>query len=82
VNSECKWRSFNVMYWGKVIATEIQPFFDIEKKGNVEHSLAGIAKARHFLGYNPKYGFRQGLSIIINSPMTLIYIRAVVCNDD
>ena len=39
----------------------MQPVFRDFRAGDVRHSLADVSKARSVLGYDPQYGFTQGL---------------------
>jgi UDP-N-acetylglucosamine/UDP-N-acetylgalactosamine 4-epimerase len=39
----------------------IEPLYGPVRKGDIEHSLASIDKAKKFLGYDPAYNVREGL---------------------
>jgi UDP-N-acetylglucosamine/UDP-N-acetylgalactosamine 4-epimerase len=41
--------------------TNIQPIFNVERKGDVKHSLANISKAQKYLGYLPTVSVLEGL---------------------
>ena len=41
--------------------SDLAPKYGPERKGDVKHSLADIAKARELLGYNPDISIRDGL---------------------
>lgn len=45
----------------KIIGTDIPPTYLPDKKGDVKHSLADIAKAKRLLGYEPAIDFDEGL---------------------
>ncbi|MBM4403007.1 MAG: SDR family oxidoreductase [Candidatus Cloacimonetes bacterium] len=46
----------------KILGKNVEPIFEAERPGDVKHSLAGIEKAQHLLGYNVKIDFVEGLS--------------------
>jgi UDP-glucose 4-epimerase len=48
------------------LGKEITPIFEAERRGDVKHSLASLAKIRSKLGYLPLVDFRQGLQKTIN----------------
>jgi UDP-N-acetylglucosamine 4-epimerase len=43
--------------------TELSPTYGPTRKGDVQHSLANIDKARSFIGYNPNFSMQDGLKI-------------------
>ena len=43
---------------------DITALYGTPRKGDVMHSKASIEKARNFIGYSPKYFFKDGLSIV------------------
>ncbi|MBI4155911.1 MAG: SDR family oxidoreductase [Candidatus Zambryskibacteria bacterium] len=45
----------------KLLKTNIKPIYKEERKGDVKHSLADVAKAKRFLGYEPIISFEDGL---------------------
>ena len=45
----------------KILGTNIEPIFDITRKGDVPHSLADISKAERLLGYKVLVTFNEGL---------------------
>jgi len=44
----------------------IKPSYGPERKGDVRHSKASIAKAQQILGYNPLFNFKDGLALVYN----------------
>ena len=44
-----------------ILGKDIEPLYEEERAGDVKHSLADITLARDVLGYEPEYGFREGL---------------------
>lgn len=46
--------------------TDLQPVFGPERKGDVQHSLADISKAKELLGYNPSVSVKEGLRKTFN----------------
>jgi nucleoside-diphosphate-sugar epimerase len=44
-----------------ILGTRIQPRFEVERKGDVKHSMADISKARQALKYEPVATFDEGL---------------------
>jgi UDP-N-acetylglucosamine 4-epimerase len=46
-----------------VAGSDLAPKYGPERAGDVRHSLADIAKAKHVLGYNPAVSVRQGLKL-------------------
>jgi nucleoside-diphosphate-sugar epimerase len=44
-----------------IIGSEQTPVFAPSRAGDIRHSRGNIQKARKFLGYRPKVGFRRGL---------------------
>jgi UDP-N-acetylglucosamine/UDP-N-acetylgalactosamine 4-epimerase len=48
-------------YLKEEAASELQPVFGPERKGDVKHSLADISKARRLLGYAPVVSVEEGL---------------------
>ncbi len=50
--------------WGKICditGLKIEPVYKIERRGDVKHSLANIAKAGEIIGYKPKFSVMEGL---------------------
>ena len=45
----------------EVLGSDIEPIFDPPRAGDVLHSLAGISKAREYLGYEPSVSVKDGL---------------------
>ena len=45
----------------KILDVNVEPVFDVDRKGDVKHSLADISKARSILGYEPEVRFEEGL---------------------
>lgn len=43
--------------------SELEPEFGPTRQGDVKHSLADISKAKNYLGYDPKFGIREGLQL-------------------
>lgn len=41
----------------------IQPIYGDYRKGDIPHSMASIEKAKHILGYNPKYSAEEGFKL-------------------
>lgn len=70
---EASGEAFNVAYGGReylidiynvltrALGKEIEPVFGPDRPGDIKHSNADIAKARHLLGYDPQYDFEKGL---------------------
>ncbi len=50
-----------IAYLNELLEKSIVPTFDPPRQGDVLHSLAGIEKAREFLGYEPSISVREGL---------------------
>jgi UDP-glucose 4-epimerase len=48
-------------YLNEALSKAIVPSFDPPRKGDVLHSLAGIDKAREYLGYEPSITVQEGL---------------------
>lgn len=46
----------------KALNKDIEPIFGPDRKGDIKHSNANIAKARKYLNYNPDYNFVIGLN--------------------
>lgn len=46
--------------------TDIEPTFGSERPGDIRHSHADISKARTMLGYDPEYGFEDGIELAID----------------
>jgi UDP-glucose 4-epimerase len=49
-----------------ILGTNIEPVHDPPRLGDVQHSLADIARARDLLGYIPTIGFTDGLTRTID----------------
>lgn len=49
----------------KMLNVDVKPVHLEPRPGDVRHSLADISNAQHFLGYEPKIGFEEGLRITI-----------------
>ena len=45
----------------EALGSDIKPIFDPPRAGDVLHSLAGISKAREYLGYEPSVSVKDGL---------------------
>jgi nucleoside-diphosphate-sugar epimerase len=43
-----------------------QPEYVAERKGDIKNSLADISQAVKYLGYAPRYKYKDGLSITVN----------------
>jgi UDP-N-acetylglucosamine 4-epimerase len=55
--------------WNKIAeltATNIQPEYRQERKGDVKHSLADISKAGNLIGYKPQISVLNGLNIAVD----------------
>jgi UDP-glucose 4-epimerase len=50
-----------------ILGTHVEPLYDLERQGDVKHSLAGIDKAKTYLGFEVKTHFKEGLELLINS---------------
>ena len=48
-------------YLKKISMSNVEPFYAVERIGDVKHSLADISKAKNLLGYDPKISVEQGL---------------------
>ena len=46
---------------GEICGRNVQPRFEAARLGDVRDSLAGIGKAKEFLGYQPAVSFQEGL---------------------
>lgn len=67
-------QAYNIAYGGreylidmyhsiaKALNKDIEPIFGPDRKGDIKHSNANIAKARKYLNYNPDYNFVIGLN--------------------
>ena len=44
-----------------ILGKDIEPVYEEERAGDVMHSLADISLARDIMGYEPEYGFKEGL---------------------
>lgn len=53
-----------VSYLNALTEKNIQSLYGEERRGDVKHSKASIDKIEQFLGYNPKYKFKDGLAIV------------------
>jgi len=42
-----------------------EPLYEVERKGDIKHSYADIAKAKNLLGFNPKISLEQGLRMLL-----------------
>lgn len=49
-----------------ILGTEISPFHDKPRPGDIRHSFADISKARELIGFEPQVGFEEGLELTIN----------------
>ncbi len=70
--------AFNIAYGGReylidiyhtlceALGKSIEPQFGPDRKGDIKHSNADISKARTLLGYNPSYGFEDGIRLAID----------------
>jgi nucleoside-diphosphate-sugar epimerase len=57
----------------KIIGKDIKPEFRPKRPGDVFRTWADISQAKKVLGYKPKIGFEQGLSL------TIRYMEAQIC---
>lgn len=69
---------FNIAYGGreylidiyhhlcKVLNKNIEPYFGLDRMGDIKHSNASIEKARKLLGYNPEFDFEKGIALAID----------------
>lgn len=60
----------------RLLDKNIEPTFAPSRKGDVQHSLAAIFKAKHYLGYQPTFDVFKGLELAIdwykaNAPLWL-----------
>ena len=46
--------------------TDVQAEYREPRAGDVRHSLADISRAREFLNFEPRVGFREGLNLTID----------------
>ena len=62
-----KTTSLNVLYdrLCQILKKDLKPEYAPHRPGDVEHSFADVSKAKHFLGYIPKYDLFQGLDLAI-----------------
>ncbi|ARF12357.1 GDP-mannose 4,6 dehydratase [Klosneuvirus KNV1] len=49
------------------IKLDNSPIFGTERHGDMLYSMADISKAKNIFGYEPKYSFKEGLELTINS---------------
>lgn len=75
---EAAGQAFNIAYGGreylidiyhtltKALGKDIEPKFGADRKGDIKHSNAEIAKAKELLGYDPEYDFSRGLNEAID----------------
>ena len=54
----------------RILQVEIAPVFAEVRKGDVKHSLAAIEAARERLGYQPAFGWTEGLRLTVESFQT------------
>jgi nucleoside-diphosphate-sugar epimerase len=54
-----------IKHVNELLGTQIEPKYADPRAGDVKHSLANIGKARQFLGYEPKFEFREGLEKVV-----------------
>lgn len=55
--------------WEKItssLGVNIKPNYQVERKGDVKHSLASIEKANQLIGYKPHFSVKDGLAIAID----------------
>ena len=45
----------------RILDKEIKPIYEKDKPGDIKHSHADISCAKKILGYEPEYGFEEGL---------------------
>ncbi len=45
----------------EIFETEIEPIYSDPKQGDIKHSIADINLAKRLLGYEPKYGLKNGI---------------------
>lgn len=45
----------------RILGKSIEPKFELDRAGDVKHSLASIDKAKRILNFEPKYSFVEGL---------------------
>ena len=50
---------------GQLYGRQVTPKFALPRAGDVQHSLADIAQARHVLGYEPKTNLHEGLAALL-----------------
>lgn len=48
----------------RIVNKNIKPLYGPERAGDVKHSKASIEKIKSMLGYDPKFKFEKGLSIV------------------
>lgn len=53
-------------YLCKALDKNIEPIFAPERPGDIRHSYADISKAKELIGYNPDWGFEDGIKEAIN----------------
>lgn len=49
----------------KILGKDIKPVYASPRAGDVKHSLADISLAREMLGFEPKYGFEEGMRLTV-----------------
>ncbi len=49
----------------KALGVGIEPIFGPDRAGDIKHSNADISKAKMLLGYEPSYGFEDGIKLAI-----------------
>jgi UDP-glucose 4-epimerase len=45
----------------EIMGKEVRPLYEMERPGDVKHSLASIERAKKILGFSPAINFREGL---------------------
>lgn len=50
----------------RLLGAEREPVYADPRPGDIRHSLADISRARQTLGYEPRYGFNEGLRETVN----------------
>ena len=74
---EAAGQAFNIAYGGReylidiyygltsALGKDIEPHFGPDRPGDIKHSNADISKAREYLGYDPEWDFKRGISAAI-----------------
>ncbi len=51
----------------EIIGSNIEPIFGPNRAGDIPQSLADVSKAKNNFGYDPSFGFKDGLKITVES---------------